>query len=96
MAWKFIGDGGIKYKWHVFQQGKQWEFRDTRTHIVAIFTNNGPFSDIQGELNVLEDISESTLRLMLLAWGLVRKTLDDERVLDDSNHISKRYISEHD
>ncbi|ORX74322.1 hypothetical protein DL89DRAFT_13897 [Linderina pennispora] len=22
MAWKFIGDGGIKYKWHVFQQGK--------------------------------------------------------------------------
>ncbi|KAJ1948656.1 hypothetical protein FBU59_001491, partial [Linderina macrospora] len=57
MAWKFIGDGGVKYKWHVFQQGRQWEFRDTRTHIVAIFTNNGPFSDIQGELSVLENIS---------------------------------------
>ncbi|KAJ1941919.1 hypothetical protein FBU59_003360 [Linderina macrospora] len=95
MAWKFTNASGQKYKWHITQQGKMWELRQGHANAIATYTNQGPFSRFQGVLAVEPSVGGDFLKLVLISWGLTRKTLDDERAKDDPKLSSSRYPHNH-
>ncbi|KAJ1945598.1 hypothetical protein EC988_005721 [Linderina pennispora] len=91
MAWKFTNASGQKYKWHITHQGRTWVLRQGHSNAIATYTNQGPFSEIQGMLAVEATVGSDFLKLILISWGLTRKTLDDERSKDDPKLVSTRY-----